>query len=56
MGRREPERTGQKQGTFFGGAAILAVGILVVKLIGMFYKIPLVNMIKIGKNAVRGMK
>ena len=36
---------GQKQNTFFGGAAILAMGILVVKLIGMFYKIPLVNII-----------
>jgi len=35
----------QKSNTFFGGAAILAVGILVVKLIGMFYKIPLVNII-----------
>lgn len=35
----------KKQNTFFGGAAILAVGILVVKLIGMFYKIPLVNII-----------
>ena len=34
-----------KQNTFFGGAAILAVGILVVKLIGMFYKIPLLNII-----------
>ena len=31
--------SGQKQNTFFGGAAILAVGILVVKLIGMFYKV-----------------
>ena len=37
--------SGQKQNTFFGGAAILAVGILVVKLIGMFYKIPLINII-----------
>ena len=37
------ERT--KQNTFFGGAAILAVGIMVVKLIGMFYRIPLVNVI-----------
>ena len=37
--------SGQKQNTFFGGAAILAVGILVVKLIGMFYKIPLDNII-----------
>ena len=36
---------GEKQNTFFGGAAILAAGILVVKLIGMFYKIPLVNII-----------
>ena len=35
----------QKSNTFFGGAAVLAVGILVVKLIGMFYKIPLVNII-----------
>ena len=34
-----------KPNTFFGGAAILAVGILVVKLIGMFYKIPLLNII-----------
>lgn len=40
-----PSRGSQKQNTFFGGAAILAVGILVVKLIGMFYKIPLVNII-----------
>lgn len=34
-----------KPNTFFGGAAILAVGILVVKFIGMFYKIPLLNII-----------
>ena len=46
MAKREiPRSGGQKQNTFFGGAAILAVGILVVKLIGMFYKIPLVNII-----------
>ena len=32
----------QKQNSFFGGAAILAAGILIVKLIGMFYKIPLI--------------
>ena len=43
--REQPRAAGQKQNTFFGGAAILAVGILVVKLIGMFYKIPLVNII-----------
>ncbi len=34
-----------KQNTFFGGAAILAVGIFVVKLIGMLYRIPLVSII-----------
>ena len=44
--RNHPSQSaGQKQNTFFGGAAILAIGILVVKLIGMFYKIPLVNII-----------
>lgn len=42
---RSNQSAGQKQNTFFGGAAILAIGILVVKLIGMFYKIPLVNII-----------
>ena len=47
MAQRDLSRRagGQKQNTFFGGAAILALGILVVKLIGMFYKIPLVNII-----------
>ena len=48
MARHEstPRRVGgQKQNTFFGGAAILAAGILIVKLIGMFYKIPLTNII-----------
>ena len=46
MAKREAApRNGAKQNTFFGGAAILAAGILVVKLIGMFYKIPLVNII-----------
>ena len=34
-----------KPNTFFGGAAILAMGILVVKVIVLFYKIPLVNII-----------
>ena len=44
---KPPRRVAQKpkQNTFFGGAAILAVGIMVVKLIGMFYKIPLINII-----------
>ncbi|MCI8422729.1 MAG: polysaccharide biosynthesis protein [Lawsonibacter sp.] len=35
----------QKQNTFFGGAVILAAGIFIVKIIGMFYKIPLINII-----------
>ena len=34
-----------KPNTFCGGAAIRAMGILVVKVIGLFYKIPLVNII-----------
>lgn len=43
---RAPRRTAApKQNTFFGGAAILALGILVVKLIGLLYKIPLINII-----------
>lgn len=46
MARNDVSSRGSgKQNTFFGGAAILAVGILVVKLIGMFYKIPLTNII-----------
>ncbi len=43
--RQAPRRAAQHQNTFFGGAAILAVGIFVVKIIGMFYKIPLLNII-----------
>lgn len=35
----------QEKGTFFGGAAILAAGIVIVKLIGAIYKIPLYNII-----------
>ena len=35
----------QKQNSFFGGAAILTAGILMVKLIGALYKIPLGNII-----------
>lgn len=38
--RRQP-----KKNTFFGGMAVLTLGIMVVKLIGMFYKIPLVRII-----------
>ena len=43
----------QKQNSFFGGAAILAAGILIVKLIGMFYKIPLINIIGEGRKMLR---
>lgn len=39
MGNRE------KKSTFFGGAAVLAAGIVVVKLIGALYKIPLGNIL-----------
>lgn len=35
----------EKEQSFFGGVAILTVGIVIVKLIGMFYKIPLGNII-----------
>lgn len=35
----------QKKNSFFGGAAILTVGIVVVKLIGALFKIPLGNII-----------
>lgn len=35
----------QRNNTFFGGAAILAVGIVLVKVISMFYKLPLVNIL-----------
>ena len=40
-----PSRVAKTQNTFFGGAATLAIGIMVVKIIGMFYKIPLINVI-----------
>ena len=35
----------QQNNTFFGGAAILAAGIVMVKIISMFYKLPLVNIL-----------
>lgn len=34
-----------KKSTFFGGAAILTVGTIIVKIIGAIYKIPLVNIL-----------
>lgn len=38
----------QKQNTFFGGAAILAVGIVLVKIISAVYKMPLINILGSG--------
>lgn len=42
-----PERKQQQNG-FFGGAAILASGIIIVKVIGAVYKIPIVNVLGAG--------
>lgn len=42
--QKQPARTGGGN-TFFGGAAILAVGIMVTKIIGLFYKFPLTDII-----------
>lgn len=42
------EEKQQKGSTFFGGAAILAAGILMVKVISAVYKMPLVNMLGSG--------
>ena len=36
----------QRKDTFFGGAAILAAGIIVVKVISAVYKMPLVNILR----------
>ena len=44
MSHRRPRKK-QRNNTFFGGAAILAVGIVLVKIISMFYKLPLVNIL-----------
>lgn len=38
----------QKQNTFFGGAAILAMGIVLVKIISAVYKMPLINILGSG--------
>ena len=40
-----PARGRPKQNTMFGGVAILALGIAVVKLIGALFKIPLFNVL-----------
>lgn len=35
----------KKKGSFFGGAATLAAGIVLVKIIGAIYKIPIVDVL-----------
>ena len=40
-----------KKNTFFGGVATLATGVVIVKLIGALYKIPLANILDEGGNA-----
>ncbi|MFI3250677.1 MAG: oligosaccharide flippase family protein [Eubacteriales bacterium] len=42
---REKQPSPRKENSFLGGVAVLALGAMVVKLIGMFYKIPLLNLI-----------
>jgi stage V sporulation protein B len=39
------KRVAEHKSTFFGGAAILAAGIAIVKLIGALYKIPIANIL-----------
>jgi stage V sporulation protein B len=39
------KRVSQQKSTFFGGAAILAAGIAIVKVIGALYKIPIANIL-----------
>lgn len=41
---KQSQNTGQKQ-SFLGGAAVLALAVAIVKVIGAFYKIPLQNII-----------
>mgnify|MGYP004506095083 FL=1 len=38
----------EKKNTFFGGAAILAAGIAIVKVLGALYKIPIVSILGSG--------
>ena len=35
----------EKKQSFFGGAAVLAVGVVIVKIIGALFKIPLANIL-----------
>ena len=42
------ETQNKGEGSFFGGAAVLAAGILIVKIIGMLYKMPLANILGSG--------
>ena len=42
------ETQNRGEASFFGGAAVLAVGILIVKIIGLLYKMPLANILGSG--------
>ena len=42
------ETQNRGESSFFGGAAVLAVGILIVKIIGLLYKMPLANILGSG--------
>ena len=39
----------EKKQSFFGGAAVLAAGVVIVKIIGALFKIPLANILEIGR-------
>ena len=46
----------EKKQSFFGGAAVLAVGVVIVKIIGALFKIPLANILgetEIGRASCR---
>ena len=42
------EKQNRGEASFFGGAAVLAAGILIVKIIGLLYKMPLANILGSG--------
>lgn len=41
----------EKKQSFFGGAAVLAAGVVIVKIIGALFKIPLANILSETGNA-----
>ena len=42
----------EKKQSFFGGAAVLAAGVVIVKIIGALFKIPLANILGETGNAM----